>query len=75
MNVDNFITDKVKIAVESLYGTQPEDKLIQIQKTNKEFEGDVTLVTFPLLKTSRKSPEQTANEIGEWLKTNVTEIE
>ena len=75
MNADSFVAQKVKEAVKNLYGVDADDKLIQIQKTNKEFEGDVTLVTFPLLKISRKSPEQTANEIGEWLKTNVPEVE
>ena len=48
---------------------------IQVQATRKEFEGDATLVTFPLLKTSRKSPEATGQEIGEWLKANTPEIE
>ena len=47
---------------------------MQIQKTRREFEGDFTLVTFPLLRLSRKSPEATATEIGEWMQAHVPEI-
>jgi len=62
-------------AVEALYGVKPDSSLIQIQPTRKEFEGDVTLVAFPLLRTSRKNPEITATEIGEWMVANVPEVE
>ena len=64
MNIEHYIFGIVRHAVESLYG-EVADSQIQIQKTRKEFEGDYTLVTFPLLKLSRKSPEATATEIGE----------
>ena len=64
MNIEHYISEIVSHAVESLYG-EVADSQIQIQKTRKEFEGDYTLVTFPLLKLSRKSPEATATEIGE----------
>lgn len=50
------------------------DEQLQIQKTRREFEGDYTLVTFPLLRRSRKSPEATATEIGEYMAANVPEI-
>lgn len=63
MNIENLISQIARQAVENLYG--PVDaSALQIQKTRKEFEGDYTLITFPLLKLSHKSPEVTANEIG-----------
>ncbi len=74
MNIDTFISQAVLRSVEALYGTLDGEQL-QIQKTRKEFEGDYTLVTFPLLKRSRKSPEMTANEIGEHLVVNNPELE
>lgn len=74
MNPELFISEKVKVAVNVLYGVDVEDKLVQTQSTRKEFEGDITLVAFPLLKISRKSPDITANEIGEYLKNNCPEI-
>ena len=64
MNIEQYISEIVCHAVQSLYGSVNKQQ-IQIQKTRKEFEGDYTLVTFPLLKLSHKSPEATANEIGE----------
>lgn len=73
MNIEQFIASTVQGAVEALYGPLTGEQL-QIQKTRKEFAGDYTLVTFPLLKKSRKSPEMTANEIGEWLKANVEQV-
>ena len=75
MNPESFIFEKAKMAVEALYNAEVNEKMIQTQATRKEFEGDITLVTFPLLKTSRKSPEVTAQEIGAWLKDNCPEVE
>lgn len=75
MNPITIITEKCVNAVEALYGVAPQRGMIQIQVTRKEFEGDFTLVVFPLLKTSRKSPQITAAEIGEWLKTNTSIVE
>ncbi|MBP9993255.1 MAG: arginine--tRNA ligase [Bacteroidales bacterium] len=75
MNHIDFIASSAASAVKALYGTEPGPGLIQVQPTRKEFEGDVTLVVFPLLKTSRKAPEATAQEIGLWLKDNVAQIE
>lgn len=75
MNPETFIFEKAKDAVKALYNADVNEKMIQTQATRKEFEGDITLVTFPLLKTSRKSPEITAQEIGAYLKENCAEIE
>ena len=75
MNPETFIFDKAKEAIECLYGITADEKLIQTQATRKEFEGDITLVAFPLLKISRKAPEATALQIGEYLKEHNSEIE
>ncbi|MDR1762965.1 MAG: arginine--tRNA ligase [Dysgonamonadaceae bacterium] len=70
MDIQKSIHD----AISRLYG-EVAPELVQLQKTKKEFAGNLTLVVFPLLKLSRKNPEQTANEIGEALKANISEIE
>ena len=75
MNPELFINAQAKLALKELYGADVEERLIQTQATRKEFEGDITLVTFPLLKTSHKGPEQTAEEIGRWLKERCPEVE
>ena len=62
-------------AVASLYGTTPDAGLFQVQETRKEFEGNYTLVVFPLLKISKQSPEATATAIGDYLQTNCAEVE
>ncbi len=71
INAEEFILSVVKRATEELYGTSDN---IQIQKTRKEFEGDYTVVVFPLLKASRKSPEATATELGEKIVASTPEI-
>ncbi|WP_329903769.1 arginine--tRNA ligase [Porphyromonas pogonae] len=68
MSIISSLEHSVNQAVKALYGVEPAAEQIQLQKTKKEFNGHLTLVTFPLLKISRKSPEQTATEIGEYLK-------
>ncbi len=73
VDIEKFTADAVLRSVEALYGPLSGEQL-QIQKTRKEFEGDYTLVTFPLLKRSRKSPEATAQEIGEYMVANVPQI-
>jgi arginyl-tRNA synthetase len=73
MNTEQFISQKVAACAKSLYSA--ENISLQFQKTRKEFEGDITLVTFPLTKLSKKSPEQTANEVGKWLEENVSQVE
>ncbi|MDX9729321.1 MAG: arginine--tRNA ligase, partial [Bacteroidales bacterium] len=65
--MEKLLRKGIKEAVTSLYGAGAGDDLLQIQKTRKEFEGDYTLVVFPLAKISRLSPEQTARELGEYL--------
>ena len=74
MTPEQFISTKAAEAVKSIYGADIEPSMLQVQVTRKEFEGDYTLVVFPLLKISKKNPEATGNEIGEWLQTNVNEI-
>jgi len=74
MNIEKTLKNKVIDAVQNIYGQAPEEKSIQIQRTRKDFDGDFTLVVFPLLRISKKPPEQTANEIGEYLNTEVKEI-
>ena len=74
MNPIELLTKKALEAVKSLYGAEVPETMLQFQATRKEFEGDVTLVVFPLLRTSRKNPEITAQEIGEWLGVNVPEV-
>ncbi len=71
MNAENTVKTCCERAVAALYGGAVAE--VQISKTRKEFEGDYTLVTFPLLKISRKAPEATANEIGIWLRENCAE--
>lgn len=65
MNIEAFLFEAIKRILQNLYGELPNDNLIQIQKTKKEFEGDYTLVVFPLLKITKLNPEDTANQIGE----------
>lgn len=74
MSPDKYIIEKTKKAVSALYGADLPDASFQVQVTRKEFEGDYTLVVFPLLKVSHLSPEATGNAIGEWLKANTGDI-
>ncbi len=74
MDIEQRISESVEDALKSLYHITLEKSLIQLQNTRKDFEGDVTLVVFPILKFSRKSPEATASEIGKYLIENVSEI-
>ena len=67
MNIENILIANIAAAIEALYGQQTTADKIQLQKTRKEFEGDFTLVVFPFLSLSRKRPEETAQEIGEYL--------
>jgi arginyl-tRNA synthetase len=65
--IEDILTGLVKEAILELYHIEVEDGQVQLQKTRKEFEGDLTLVVFPLLRFSKQNPEQTANTIGQWL--------
>lgn len=70
MKIEQDITAAVVKAVETLYGATVDAAQIQLQKTKREFEGSLTLVVFPLLRVSRKKPEDTASDIGAYLKEN-----
>lgn len=74
MNLESSIQTIVKDAVSHLYAFEAELAQIQIQKTRKEFEGDLTVVTFPFVKAAKKSPEGVGQEIGEYLQKNNTLI-
>lgn len=74
MKIEEQITTAALAAVKELYGADVPTQMIQLQKTKANFEGNLTLVTFPLLKTSRKTPEETAKEIGAYLKDNCNAI-
>ena len=70
MSIDNIISQATADAVKALYGLElPADKIVP-QTTKKEFEGNLTIVVFPFLKASKKAPEATAQEIGEYLQQN-----
>ncbi len=72
--MEKLLRTGIKEALRTLYGIGADDDLLQIQKTRKEFEGDFTLVVFPLTKISRLSPEQTGREIGEYLAGNIEAV-
>ena len=67
MNIESSISSMVVKAISDLYGQEVSDKMVQLQKTRSEFEGNLTLVVFPFLKMSKKKPEDTAKEIGDYL--------
>ena len=70
MKIEDKLVASVISGLKALYGQEVPEKMVQMQKTKKEFEGHLTLVVFPFLKMSKKGPEQTAQEIGEYLKVN-----
>ncbi len=70
MTIEVQIVSSVIDGIKALYGQDAAAAQVQLQKTKKEFEGHLTLVVFPFLKMSRKGPEQTATEIGDYLKAN-----
>ncbi len=75
MNIETLISNSVAEAVKALYGFDATEKMLQLQKTRSEFEGNLTLVVFPFVKAARKSPEQTAEEIGAYLKVHCSAVE
>ena len=75
MNIETLISQSAKEAVKALYGQDVPEKMVQLQKTRSEFEGNLTLVVFPFVKMARKSPEQTAQEIGQYLVEHCSAIE
>ena len=70
--IEEILKPEIEKCLAELYSAT--DQSIQFQKTRKDFEGDVTLVVFPLLRASRKGPEPTAEEIGNYLKSKVDEV-
>ena len=74
MTIEQQIINAAIAAVKELYGQEVAEKMVQLQKTKKEFEGNLTLVVFPFLKISRKKPDETAREIGEYIKQNCEAI-
>ena len=74
MTPEVFIQTKAAEAIKALYGADVDAAQLQVGVTRKEFEGDYTLVVFPLLKISHSAPENTGNAIGEWMVANVPEI-
>ena len=75
MNIEALISKAAGEAVKALYGMDASEKMLQLQKTRSEFEGNLTLVVFPFVKAAKKSPEQTAQEIGEYLVSNCSAVE
>ena len=74
MTPEAFIQQKASAAIQAIYNTEVAQSSLQVAVTRKEFEGDYTLVTFPLLKITRQAPDATGNAIGQWLVDNVPEI-
>ena len=74
MTIEQQIINAAQAAVKELYGQEVAEKMVQLQKTKKEFEGNLTLVVFPFLRISRKKPDETAREIGEYIKQNCEAI-
>jgi arginyl-tRNA synthetase len=70
MDIENKIAEAVIKSIKALYGQEVPAAQVQLQKTKKEFEGHLTLVVFPFLRISHKKPEDTANEIGQYLSTH-----
>jgi arginyl-tRNA synthetase len=70
----NFIIQGTLKAINDLYNTEISEEAIALQETRKEFEGQITIVTFPLTRISKKTPEQTGNDIGEYLKNSLPEV-
>ena len=74
MDIEQKLVASVQGALKALYGQEVPAGQVQLQKTKKEFKGHLTLVVFPFLRMSRKGPEQTAQEIGNYLKENTNVV-
>lgn len=74
MSIEHVLQQNISKAIEALYGAAVEVASIKLETTNADFEGDYTFVVFPYLRTSKKNPEQTATDIGGFLKENCTEV-
>ena len=74
MNIESKLAAAIQAAIQSLYGQEVPESMVQLSATKKEFEGHLTLVVFPFLKMSRKKPEDTAQEIGQYLVDNLSDV-
>ena len=74
MTINQLLEKNLILAIETLYGQSIDQTQIQLQPTKKEFEGDITLVVFPFLRISKKKPEETAQDLGQWLVDNTPEL-
>ena len=74
MQIETMLTAAIQAAIKTLYGQEVPAQAVQLSATKKEFEGHLTLIVFPFLKMSRKKPEDTAQEIGEYLVTNLPNV-
>ena len=70
MNIEQILQGQITAAIEKVFGFTPAEGSVQVQQTRKEFEGDLTLVVFPFVKNARKSPEETAHMLGDYLTQN-----
>src|ERR1051326_4043954 len=73
--LEHLLSSKISGAIKELYASEFPSEKILFSKTNPEFEGDITLVVFPFVKISKKSPEETAKQLGEYLQEHVAEVE
>ncbi|MCR5780117.1 MAG: arginine--tRNA ligase [Bacteroidaceae bacterium] len=74
MQIESTLTAAILTAIKNLYGQDVPEKMVQLSATKKEFEGQLTLIVFPFLKMSRKAPEATAQEIGQYLVENLPDV-
>ena len=74
MNIEQKLTATVIAALNALYGQEVPEKMVQLQKTKKEFEGHITVVVFPFVKAARKGPEQVGAELGEYLQKEASDV-
>jgi arginyl-tRNA synthetase len=74
LNIEQIVNTAVVTGIKQIYGCNCEQGQVQLQKTRREFDGDITLVVFPFLKLSRKSPDATAEDLGNYLLNNCKEI-
>lgn len=75
MNIENLLQDKIALAISTIFGFELEKSMVQLQQTRKEFDGDITFVVFPIVRFSKKSPEETARLLGDFLVEHVAEVE
>jgi arginyl-tRNA synthetase len=72
--IEQLLAEKTSEAIQNLWGQSIDHAAVSLQKTRREFEGDFTIVVFPFLKISKKSPELTAQELGNYLAENLSEV-